>query len=128
MPASPMTYDGKLTCALECSDLEKAIQWYEQVLGFTKLYIAEEIGWGELQSPVADTTVGLSQVESPSVKGGATLTFGVSDVRAARGHLEAQGVKFDGETVTYPGMVSLATFYDLDGNTMMLAQDLSQEG
>ncbi|MEL6759705.1 MAG: VOC family protein [Myxococcota bacterium] len=126
--ANPMGFDGKLTCALECADLAKASQWYEEVLGFQKLYQVDEIGWCEFQSPVADTTVGLSQVESPTVKGGATLTFGVSDVGVARKALEEHGVRFDGETITEPGMVSLATFYDLDGNKLMIAQDLSQTG
>ena len=126
--ATTLGYDGKLTCALECADLAKASQWYEQVLGFTKLYEVADIGWCELQSPVANTTVGLSQVESPTVQGGATLTFGVADVAAARKRLEEQGVAFDGETITHPGMVSLATFYDPDGNKLMFAQDLSEEG
>ena len=126
--ATTLGYNGKLTCALECADLAKASQWYEQVLGFTKLYEVDDIGWCELQSPVADTTVGLSQVESPTVRGGATLTFGVADVAVARKRLEEQGVAFDGETITHPGMVSLATFYDPDGNKLMFAQDLSQEG
>jgi len=38
------------------------------------------------------------------------------------------GVKFDGETETIEGMVSTATFYDPDGNALMLAQDLSDAG
>ena len=36
------------------------------------------------------------------------------------------GVKFDGATETIEGMVSTATFYDPDGNALMLAQDLSK--
>ncbi|MEO1481778.1 MAG: VOC family protein [Myxococcota bacterium] len=124
--AKDFGYDGKLTCALECSDLERSSAWYEEILGFSKLYQVDEIAWCELQSPVADTTVGLSQVESPSVKGGATLTFGVEDVAAARKKLEEHDVKFDGEIVTYPGMVSFATFFDPDGNRLMFAQDLSE--
>ncbi|HSD03011.1 MAG TPA: VOC family protein [Gaiellales bacterium] len=55
---------------------------------------------------------------------GATLTFGVADIDAARAHLEAHDVRFDGETSEVPGMVRLATFYDPDGNTFMLAQRL----
>ena len=34
----------------------------------------------------------------------------------------------DGETDTIEGMVSTATFYDPDGNALMLAQDLTQGG
>ena len=56
--------------------------------------------------------------------GGATLTFTVSDIDAARGYLEEQGVRFDGDTHQVEDMVRLATFYDPDGNALMLAQQL----
>ena len=51
--------------------------------------------------------------------------FGVGDIAVARGALEEAGVRFDGETETIEGMVSTATFYDPDGNALMLAQDLT---
>jgi len=34
-------------------------------------------------------------------------------------------VKFDGDTITIEGMVKIATFYDPDGNAMMLAEDFT---
>ncbi len=55
--------------------------------------------------------------------GSTVPTFGVTDLDAARGRLEANGVKFD-DTSEVPGMVRLATFYDPDGNPWMLAQVL----
>jgi len=123
--ASKIVYDGGLTCALECGDMEKAVAWYRDVLGFELLYKLDDMGWCELQSPVARVNVGLSQVEKPQVKGGATLTFGVADIDAARKTLESRGVRFDGDTMTIPDMVRLATFYDPDGNKLMLYQSLS---
>jgi len=39
--------------------------------------------------------------------------------------MEQAGVKFDGETDVVDGMVKTATFYDPDGNALMLAQDLT---
>ena len=120
-------FDGGLTCAMECADLDKSIKWYEEVLGFSELYRVDEMGWSELASPVERVNVGLSQVETPAVKGGATLTFGVSNIERARETLESRGVSFDGETIVHPGMVSLATFYDLDGNKLMLYRDLSEQ-
>jgi len=120
-------FDGGLTCAMECADLDKAIKWYEEVLGFSQLFRVDEIGWSELESPVARVNIGLSQVETPAVRGGATLTFGVSNIEGARKTLESRGVSFDGDTVVYPGMVSLATFYDPDGNKLMLYHDLSEQ-
>ena len=109
-------------------DLDKAIAWYEGTLGFEQLYRIDEMGWCELKSPVERVAVGLSQVEKPAVQGGATLTFGVSDIDAARARLESAGVSFDGDTMTIPDMVKLATFYDPDGNKLMLYQDLSTQG
>ncbi len=120
-------FDGGLTCALQCSNMNKSIAWYQEKLGFEEQYKMEEMGWCELKSPVARVNVGLSQVEKPEVKGGATLTFGVSDIEASRSTLEAQGVKFDGDTIVIPDMVKLATFYDLDGNKLMFYQDLGSQ-
>jgi predicted enzyme related to lactoylglutathione lyase len=121
-------FDGGLTCAMQCTDLDQAIAWYQNILGFTQLYRVDDMGWCELQSPVARVNVGLSQVEKPEVKGGATLTVGVSDIDAARATLESKTVTFDGDTLTIPGMVRLATFCDPDGNKLMLYQDLSGQG
>ena len=121
-------FDGGLTCAMQCADLDSAITWYQDVLGFKQLYRVDDIGWCELQSPVARVNVGLSQVEKPEVKGGATPTFGVIDIDGARATLESRGVAFDGDTQTFPGMVRLATFYDPDGNKLMLYQELSGQG
>jgi len=121
-----LKFDGALTCAMECLDLDRASTWYQEVLGFDLLYRVDEIAWCELQSPVARVNVGLSQVEKPSVEGGATLTFGVTDLESSRAALESRGVPFDGDSVVYPGMVALATFYDPDGNKLMLAQDLAE--
>ena len=66
-----LNYTGDLTCAFAVADRKKAIAWYTDVLGFELLYDAEDIGWCELKSPVANVTVGFSGVENPEVKGGA---------------------------------------------------------
>lgn len=126
--AQEMGYKVETTCAINVTDFKAASRWYQDVLGFEPLYEVEEIGWGEFRTNVAGMSVGLSQVEpgtndSPG-PGGATLTFGVFDIDRSRALLEAKGVKFDGETREIPGMVRLATFFDLDGNTFMLAQGL----
>jgi predicted enzyme related to lactoylglutathione lyase len=121
-------YDGGMTCSMNVRDLKAAIKWYQDVLGFKLLYHLEEMAWCELQSPVARVNVGLGEAENPDVKGGATPVWGVKDIDAARAKLEAQNVKFDGDTMEIEGMVKLATFYDPDGNKMMLYQSLSEMG
>ena len=120
-------FDGGLTCAMQCTDLARSVSWYEDTLGFSLLYKVDEMGWCELKSPVDKVALGLSEVENPEVKGGATLTFGVSDIDSARAALEAKNIAFDGETLTIPKMVKLATFYDPDGNKLMFYQELSAQ-
>ena len=126
--ADKIEFDGGLTAALGVKDMDAAIKWYSGVLGFELIYRMDEMAWCELKSPVARVQIGLSQVEDLQVEGGATLTFGVKDIGAARSTLEGQQVRFDGDTQTIPGMVSLATFFDPDGNKMMLYQDLAEGG
>ena len=70
--------------------------------------------------------VGLSEVESPKTGSGPVPTFGVKDLDATRKAMEAQDVRFDGDTQVFPGMVKLATFFDPDGNAFMLSESLMQ--
>ena len=53
------------------------------------------------------------------------MTFGVTDADGARAELEASGVKLDGETQVIPAVVKLVSFFDGDGNPLMLAESLS---
>jgi predicted enzyme related to lactoylglutathione lyase len=126
--ASPLGYDGGLTAAMGVTDLDRSIEWYRSVLGFRLVYKMDEMGWSELATETKGVNVGLSQVEKAAPQGGATLTFGVKDIDAARKSLEDRRVRFDGATMTIEGMVRLATFYDPDGNKLMLYQDLQKKG
>jgi CreA protein len=124
--AQALGYDGGLHCDLRVTDLTRALDWYAEVLGFSILHSVPESGWAELQTPVAEVRIGLTEVESmPPVGGGAVLTFNVRDIDAARSSIESRyDVRFDGETCTIEGWVRLATLYDPDGNVLMLAQSL----
>jgi predicted enzyme related to lactoylglutathione lyase len=124
--AQKLAYDGTVTCSLGVADLDKAIKWYSDVLGFELLYKVDEIAWAELRTAVNGATIGLGQREGAGQGGNATPVFGVNDLDAARSELEGKGVKFDGDTMEFPGMVKLATFFDPDGNTFMLSQTLAQ--
>lgn len=120
---SPLGFTAGLTISIQCNDLARSKAWYHEMLGFTPLYELPDIGWCELATECAKVNVGLSQVEEPRV-GGPVPTFGVRDIAAARAMLEARKVRFDGETQTIPGLVKLATFFDPDGNALMLYQEL----
>ena len=119
-----MAYDGGLTCSLGVTDLDRSIEWYTSVLGMTLLYRREDIGWCELSSAVDKVNDGLSEVEAAGGRGGATLTFGVIDIEAAKASLDAAGVRQDGPIRDIPDLVRLLTFYDPDDNALMLYQDL----
>jgi predicted enzyme related to lactoylglutathione lyase len=121
---SAIAWAGESTAALDVSDYGRAVAWYRDVLGWELVFELPEWRWAQFQSPVPGLLVGIGQSEEVREGGGATLTFTVTDIDAARAHLENQGVRFDGETHQVEDMVRLATFYDPDGNALMLAQQL----
>ncbi|MGJ8529011.1 VOC family protein [Maritalea sp.] len=122
MPA--VTLENTITIALSVSDRHASAQWYNDMLGFELVYHADDAGWSELKTKTEGVTLGLGEHTEP-VPGNSVPVFGIANIDEARAALEAAGVKFDGETDVIEGMVSTATFYDPDGNAMMLAQDLT---
>ena len=117
--------DKTITIALSVKDRAASARWYSEMLGFELLYSIDEAGWSELQTKTEGVTLGLGESVEPN-PGNSVPVFGVSDINTARRNLENAGVKFDAETETIEGMVSLATFFDPDGNALMLAQDLTK--
>lgn len=121
----PLDYVPELTASIAVTSLDQAIEWYQGVLGFTLMYRVDSIGWCELSTGIPGVSVGLSQNENVAQGGGATNVFGVRDIDRAKAHLDAHNVRQDGEIQHIPGLVKLITFYDPDGNAMMLSQNLS---
>ena len=117
-----ITYDGGLTCAFGVTSLDRSIAWYQDVLGFTLLYRRDDIAWCELSTGVDKVSVGLSERREAGGGGGATLTFGVSDLEAAKAALDAHGVRQDGDIMEIDGLVRLLTFFDPDDNALMFYQ------
>lgn len=118
-------YIGESTLVLPVTDLEESLAFYQEKLGFTFLFKAEGMAFAEVQSPSSGLAIGLSQREDAAA-GGSELTLGVADIDKARAALEKLGVKFEGDTVEYPGLVKLAYFKDPTGHTLMLHQSLMQ--
>lgn len=116
----------EVTASMGVTSLDKSIAWYADVLGFSLLYRADEIGWCEMTTHMAGVNVGLSENREVQEGGGATNVWSVEDIEAAKAHLDAKGVRQDGEIQTIPELVRLLTFYDPDGNAMMMAQSLQQ--
>lgn len=122
MPTAKL--NDQLTISISVTDRARSAQWYSTHLGFEEIVSIDEAGWTELKTTVPGVTLGLGDADKAS-PGNCVPVFGVSDIKESRSALEKQSVKFDGDTITMEGMVSIATFYDPDGNAMMLAEDLS---
>lgn len=121
---SLVSLENTITIAISVRDRHASAKWYAEKLGFDVLYHADDVGWSELQTMTEGVTLGLGEQAEPN-PGNAVPVFGISDIKAARSALEGAGVRFDGETEVIEGMVATATFYDPDGNALMLAEDLT---
>ncbi|MEX0337876.1 MAG: VOC family protein [Arenibacterium sp.] len=117
--------NGTLTLAMSVANRRASADWYARMLGFELLFHADDAGWSEMSVGIDGVTLGLGEQNKP-VPGNCVPVFGVSDIDAERKAMEAEDVEFDGDTLTIEGMVRLATFYDGDGNALMLAQDLTR--
>ncbi len=122
-----VTLGDTITIAMSVRDRHASAIWYGEKLGFDLIHHIDEAGWSELKTMTEGVTIGLGEQTEPS-PGNAVPVFAISDIDKGRKDLEAAGVKFDGETMREEGMVATATFYDPDGNALMLAQDLSGDG
>ena len=132
VPGRPGGDEHTVRLQPEHGDLDRRVEsrpGHRVVQGRTRLrlvYKLDQYGWCEISTATKGSTIGLGQNEDLKT-GGATPTFGVNDIDAARKHLESKDVRFDGDTYEIEGMVKLATFYDPDGNSFMLAQSLTDE-
>lgn len=122
-----ISVDNTITIAISVRNRQASALWYNEILGFELVYHSDEAGWSELKTKTDGVTLGLGEQAEPT-PGNSVPVFGIADIVVARKAMEFAGVKFDGETITIDGMVSTATFYDPDGNALMLAQDLASEG
>lgn len=121
---SLISLDETITISLSVTDRHVSAEWYSSMMGFETIYHADDAGWSELQTNTGGVTIGLGEHTKPA-PGNCVPVFGIADLDAARQKLELAKVKFDGETDVVEGMVKTATFYDPDGNALMLAEDLT---
>jgi CreA protein len=121
---SLISLENTITIALSVKDRHASADWYQSMLGFDVIYHADEAGWSELQTKANGVTIGLGEHTKPA-PGNCVPVFGIADLDISRAKPENANVKFDGETDVVEGMVKTATFYDPDGNALMLAQDLT---
>ncbi len=119
-PAAQVGWQPTLLVQLHVADLDRAITFYRDTLGFELESRNDEINWARIKPGIPGVTIGLGQGESQG-SGTTSMNFGVDDVDAARVTLEHRGVTFIGPTIHIPNVVRLADFNDPDGNKIRLA-------
>jgi catechol 2,3-dioxygenase-like lactoylglutathione lyase family enzyme len=120
-PPKGVEYRPTLLVQLGVADLDRAIRFYTDVLGFQVTERRDDLEFAHLATNVPGLQIGLSRQAAPKGSGTSVLNIGVTDVRAARRALEARGVTFARPTVVIPGKVALAEFADRDGNLLRFA-------
>jgi predicted enzyme related to lactoylglutathione lyase len=114
-------YRPNVVLQLGVSDLDKAIDFYERVLGFTTTERRDDLKFAHVATNVPGLELGLSVGSALKGTGAAIVNISVVDVVSARKVLESRGVVFTGPTQIIPGKVALAGFRDPDGNQLRLA-------
>ena len=103
------------------TDMDRSKRFYGDTLGLQEIEHPEQ-GFPEYQLG-ENVSVYLLNMESigQTFEGPhtASIALRVADVEAARGELEANGVRFDGDTFD-TGVCHMAFFRDPDGNKLML--------
>jgi extradiol dioxygenase family protein len=102
-------------------DLDKARDFYVHQLGFTESAHQSDEPWSTLER--GDTMVGLAEGE-PRAEG-AVAHVDVDDVKDLAEQLRAGGVDI-GVVVELHGEMRLLDVFDLDGNRLQFAQELSR--
>lgn len=107
-------------------DLQKAKQFYVDVLGFTVYEENPAYGWLEVKC--GDALIGIWQAKQPADdKPGqnAVLMYIVDDIVSVKKMLEGYGTVFLGDITEMPGVFKVVTFFDPSGNKGQLFQYIS---
>jgi catechol 2,3-dioxygenase-like lactoylglutathione lyase family enzyme len=120
-PPAGVEYRPTLLVQLGVADLDRAIRFYTEMLGFEVTERRDDLRFAHLDTNVDGLEIGLSEQPQPKGSGSVLLNIGVADVGAARRALESRGVTFRRPTVIIPGKVALAEFADPDGNLLRFA-------
>ena len=99
-------------------DLQRAKRFYTEILGLE----VETEGESDMELRCGQVTLDLfdpASIGEPFAPSPAGLALRVPDVDAARAELEANGVEFQGDTIT-TSVCKQAWFRDPDGNALML--------
>jgi len=118
-------YGHGLLVQLPVQDLDRAVRFYTEVLGFRVAERRDDLQFVHVDCGVPGLQLGLSAGgDKPPAPGSIVLNFDVAgDVDVVRAALEKRGARFTGPTEIIPGKVRLAPFEDPDGYRLRLAGD-----
>lgn len=100
---------------------EQAKAFYRDTLGLRETYVADEFGWAQYGwEGGAEVALNRWTEGTPARRGGPIIVFTVDDAHAVIAELRQRGVKCD-DPIGIPGMVTYATFYDVEDNQLQVA-------
>jgi catechol 2,3-dioxygenase-like lactoylglutathione lyase family enzyme len=113
------------------NDIEKARDFYENVLGLEPSSVWQRPGEDAVGAEFETGTVTIALINCPGLNipfqtNPAPLALQVEDVAAARAELEARGVTFVQDLDS--GVCHMAHFRDPDGNALMLHHRYAPKG
>ena len=115
---------GVRTVSIPVENQAKALRFYIDALGFTKLRDNPTPSggrWIEL-APGTDTTIVTLEPAAPDqTRGAITIRFITDDADAAHAELQAAGVDTE-EILRWPGVPAMFSFRDPDGNTFSITE------
>ena len=115
-----MNVTGVDFIAVPTRDVDKAISFYEDVLGLER-----SKQWGSMPAQEFETgslTLAVMQSDAFGIefeRHSHPIALHVDDVEAARSELEGKGIQFEADTLD-SGVCHMAYFRDPDGNALML--------
>jgi predicted enzyme related to lactoylglutathione lyase len=115
-----MNVTGVDFITLPTRDFDRASEFYGNVLG-----LECSTRWGQMPAAEFETgtlTIAVMQSDAFGIEFAPhshPVALHVDDVERARAELEAQGIRFHGETID-SGVCHMAHFRDPDGNALML--------
>lgn len=128
-----MALEGIQLAWVVVKNLERAIKFYTESLGFILKEHVPEHGWAELEGRMG-SRLGLAQERDVANEwDGTHITAGsnavvaitVKDLKAVADEYSKKGVRLLGRVMEIPGEVKMQTFQDPDGNVFQLAEILT---
>ena len=118
------TIAGVRAVSIPVTDQDRALEFYVDTLGFTKLRDTSTPGggrWIELSPGGGTAVITLEPAEGHPARKGILVRFTTPDAEQAHASLHAAGVDID-DILRWPGTPAMFAFRDPDGNALSLTE------